>query len=84
MMQLSGPAHDLSYLFSTVFTANDVDYNGQQYFKIEWQQIKMLQKVSCGTKAKTNAHSFIKLSLMINTINLCSKWFYIMECHFTY
>jgi len=35
MMQLSGPAHDLSYLFSTVFTANDVDYNGQQYFKIE-------------------------------------------------
>jgi hypothetical protein len=52
MMQLSGPAHDLSYLFSTVFTANDVDYNGQQHFKIEWQQIKMLQKWVVAPKQK--------------------------------
>jgi len=51
-MQLSGPAHDLSYLFSTVFTANDVDYNGQQHFKIEWQQIKMLQKWVVAPKQK--------------------------------
>jgi len=43
-MQLLGPTHDLSYLFSTVFTVNDVDYNGQQHFKIELHQIKMLQK----------------------------------------
>ena len=52
MMQLSGSAHDLSYLFSTEFTANDVDYNGQQYFKIEWQQIKMLQKWVVAPKQK--------------------------------
>ena len=52
MMQLSGSAHDLSYLFSTKFTANDVDYNGQQYFKIEWQQIKMLQKWVVAPKQK--------------------------------
>ena len=52
MMQLLGPTHDLSYLFSTVFTVSDVDYNGQQHFKIELHQIKMLQKWVVAPKQK--------------------------------